>query len=271
VTVRWALMALVAVLLASCTQPTPGSAAAARHVFVIVMENHTAQQALDGPFLASFAARYGVAQNYHAVAHPSVPNYLALTSGTTWGVTDDSFHVLPREDIGDQLTSAGVTWRAYMDSMLPGRCLDSPLPYDPGHDPFVFYGGACPANVVPLTDMASDLNGDTPRFSWITPDSCHDTHSCDVATGDAWLRGEVEAIMASDAWKSRGVLFITYDEDDESADNHVVTVVAAPELGHRVSDRAYDHYSLLATVEDLLGVPRLHEAAKAQAMTDLLP
>ena len=269
---RWAAaIAALAVLLAGCAQPPSGAAAAPRHVFVIVMENHTSQQALDGPFVASLAARYGLASNYHAVSHPSVPNYLALTSGTTWGVTDDSYRVLPREDIGDQLTSAGISWRAYMDSMLPGRCMDSPVPYDPGHDPFIFYGGACPSNVVPLSEMAADLRGDTPRFSWVTPDRCHDTHDCDVAEGDAWLKTQVDAIMASDAWKSGGVLFITYDEDDESADNHVLTLVVAPGMGHRVSSRAYDHYSLLATVEDLLGVPRLHEAAKAQPMTDLVP
>lgn len=268
---RAVLLLVLAVLVAACAQPASQAAAPARHVFVIVMENHSAQQALDGPFVASLAAKYAVAQNYHAVSHPSVPNYLALTSGTTWGVTDDSYHVLPREDIGDQLTSKGISWRAYMDSMLPGHCLDSPVPYDPGHNPFAFYGGACPPNVVPLTGLASDLGGDTPRLSWITPDRCHDTHDCDVATGDAWLRGQVGAIMASDAWKSGGVLFITYDEDDENADNRVLTLVVAPGLGHRVSNRAYDHYSLLASIEDLVGVPRLHEAAKAQPMTDLLP
>ena len=268
---RVAVLILIAVVLGACTQAPGGSAAAPRHVFVIVMENHTSQEALDGSFVASLATQYGVAENYHAVAHPSVPNYLAITSGTTWGVTDDSYHVLPREDIGDQLTSAGISWRAYMDSMQPGHCLDSPLPYDPGHNPFAFYGGSCPSNVVPLTDMASDLRGDTPRFSWITPDRCHDTHDCDVSEGDSWLRGQVGAIMASDAWKSGGVLFVTYDEDDESADNKVLMLVVARGLGHRVSNRTYDHYSFLATLEDLLGVPRLHQAAQAQPMTDLLP
>jgi len=268
---RTAALGLLAFILAACTQSPFGSAAPGRHVFLIVMENHTSQQALDGPFIASLAAKYGTAANYHAVAHPSVPNYLALTSGTTWGVTDDSFHVLPRQDIGDQLTASRTSWRAYMDSMLPGHCLDSPLPFDPGHNPFAFYGGACPSNVVPLSEMASDLTGDTPRFSWITPDRCHDTHDCDVVQGDEWLRGQVGAIMASDAWKSGGVLFITYDEDDESADNRVLTLVVAPGMSHRVSNRAYDHYSLLATVEDLLGVPRLHEAAGATPMSDLLP
>ena len=235
------------------------------------MENHTAEQALSGPFTASLANEYGVAENYHAIGHPSVPNYLALTSGSTWGVGDDSYHALPRQDIGTELTRAGVSWRAYMEGLTDAGCIDSPMPYDPGHNPFAFYGGACPPNVVPLTSLSEDLAGSTPRFSWITPDRCHDTHDCDVATGDAWLRQEVGQIIASPAWKANGVLFITWDEDDQNADNKVLTLVVAPGVAHRTSSRLYTHYSLLATIEDLLGVKRLGESAGASPMTDLLP
>jgi phosphatidylinositol-3-phosphatase len=212
-----------------------------------------------------------VANNYHAVSHPSVPNYLALTSGSTWGIGDDSYRVLPREDIGTELTGAGIRWRAYMDGLTSAGCLDSPLPYDPGHNPFAFYGGACPSNVVPLTQLAGDLSADAPTFMWITPDRCHDTHDCGVATGDAWLHRQVDQITASDAWKSNGVLFITWDEDDTNGDNRVLTLVVAPHTSHVASSRAYTHYSLLATVEDLLGVKRLGDSAGVNPMRDLLP
>src|SRR4029077_15768935 len=80
-----------------------GSPSPPRHVFVIVMENKSPEEALSGSFTASLAAKYREAANYHAVAHPSVPNYLAMTSGSTWGVTDDSYHALPAQDIGAQL------------------------------------------------------------------------------------------------------------------------------------------------------------------------
>lgn len=261
----------LAALSADCTGSAGTSTATAgsRHVFVIVMENRSPEEALQGAFTASLASRFGVAGDYHAVAHPSVPNYLALTSGQTWGVEDDSYHVLPRRDLGSQLTAAGVTWRAYMDGMTAG-CLDSPVPYDPGHNPFVFYGGACPANVVPLTSLGADLGGNTPRFTWITPDMCHDEHSCGVPVGDGWLRQTVGKIMASKAWSEDGVLFITWDEDDGSADNRVLTLVVAPQGVHRVSSRPYTHYSLLASVEDLLGVGRLGKAASAAPMSDLV-
>ena len=254
----------------ACAGAPTATAPPSRHVFLVVMENHSAAEALNGTFVADLAARYGVADDYHAVAHPSVPNYLALTSGQTWGVQDDSYRVLPKADLGDQLTTAGISWRAYMEGLGPQGCLDSPVPYDPGHNPFAFYGGACPPNVVPLSVQAADLTGATPRFSWITPDRCHDGHDCTVAESDAWLRGEVGAIMASGAWKSNGVLFITWDEDDGSADNRVLTLVIAPGGGHRVSKRSYTHYSLLATIEDLMGVGRLANAAQAAPMTDLL-
>jgi len=263
---------LVAVLLGACEGVSGGhiDSRVARHVFLIVMENHSAREALAGQFTASLAAKYGVATNYRAITHPSVPNYLALTSGSTWGVTDDSYHKLPKQDLGTQLTSAGVAWRAYIEGLGDSGCLNSPVPYDPGHNPFAFYGGACPSNVVPLASFAGDLAGSTPQFSWITPDRCHDTHDCSVATGDDWLKQTVEEITRSSAWKHSGVLFITWDEDDSSASNQVLTLVVTPSLGHRASNRAYDHYSLLATIEDIMGVGRLGHAAEAQPMNDLV-
>ena len=234
------------------------------------MENHSATESLTGPFTAALAAKYGVAMNYHAVTHPSVPNYLALTSGSTWGVTDDSFHSLPKRDLGSELTTAGVSWRAYMEGLTSAGCLSSPLPYDPGHNPFAFYGGQCPRNVVPLTDLAPDLAGSTPRFSWIGPDRCHDMHDCTLAVGDSWLGGVVAQVTTSEAWKTNGVIFITWDEDGGDAGNNVLALVIASGVGHRVSTRMYTHYSLLATVEELLGVGRLGEAESATPMNDLL-
>jgi acid phosphatase len=99
---------------------------------------------------------------------------------------------------------------------------------------------------------------------------CHDTHDCPVATGDDWLKQVVGQITYSAAFKNNGVLFITWDEDDGSASNHVLTLVVTPGTRHMVSSRPYDHYSLLATIEDLMGVGRLGHAAQAQPMKDLL-
>jgi hypothetical protein len=257
--------------MAGCARAGAATPPPPRHVFVIVMENKSPQQALRGTFTASLAAKYRVAGNYAAIAHPSLPNYLALSSGQTWGVQDDNYQVLPRGGLGDQLTAAGVSWRAYMEGMTSGRCLNSPYPYVVRHNPFAFYGGHCPDNVVPLTSLAADLDGPkAPLFSWISPDACHDQHDCGLSVGDDWLRQTVGTITQSKAWAANGVLFITWDEDDGATENKVLTLVIAPHQSHKVSSKPYTHYSLLATVEDLLGAGRLGNAAQAKPMTDLV-
>jgi len=248
--------------------PSP-SPAPAPSVFVIVMENKTYADALSGTYTASLARRYGVATNYHAVSHPSLPNYLALTSGSTWGIADDGYHRLPAQGLGDELTAAGISWRAYMEGMT-GGCFDSPYPYALKHNPFAYYGGACPPNVVSLAPLATDLAADTPRFVWITPDLCHDTHDCSVATGDAWLAQVVPEVMASRAWSAGGLLLLTWDEGFGTS-NEVLTVALEPGAGHVETATRYDHYSLLATIEDRLGVARLGATAQAAPMRDIAP
>jgi len=279
----WLLTLLIAISACAGSTPTGGRPptpppegaspiprpAPTAHVFVIVMENRSYRQALAQPFTAHLAGQYAVATNDHAVAHPSLPNYLALTAGTTFGITDDDYHRLPETGIGWQLTRRGIPWRAYMEGMT-GGCFDSPYPYAVKHNPFAYYGGACPSNVVPLTRLPADLEGDTPRFVWITPDLCHDGHDCSSRQADDFLAGIVPRILASPAWQRGGVLFITWDESSEEGDgNRVPAIVVAPDLVRHVTDRYHDHYSVLATVEDRLGVPRLGEAAHAQPFDEL--
>src|SRR2546428_4443348 len=152
-----AALAVVAVLAVACGQtPATPTKQQPPHVFLIVMENHSSSQAMRGQFTASLAAKYRVADNYRAITHPSVPNYLALTSGKTWGVRDDSYYSLPADDLGTQLTDAGVIWRADMAGMVRPARLDKPPPYDPGDNPFAYYGGRCPPNVVPLNPLSND-------------------------------------------------------------------------------------------------------------------
>ena len=268
---RWIALALAALTLAcACARTSLPPIAEPKRVFVIVMENHSYEEALQGAYTADLEKQVGVATNYHAITHPSVPNYLAITSGQTWGVNADIYRPLPPEDVGHQLTSANIRWRAYMEGLVPGRCIDSPQPYDGDHNPFAYYGGRCPSNVVPFSELSQDLNTTATRFSWIGPDSCHDQHDCSIAAGDDWLRQTVGMITSSPAWQADAVLFITWDEDSGRTDNQVLTLVLRPDVKHRVSAVSYDHYSLLATTEDILGVPRLANAATAQPMRDLI-
>jgi phospholipase C len=234
------------------------------------MENRSYSQAIAGRYIAQLAKQYAAATNYHGVTHPSLPNYLAMTSGSTWGIADDGFHALPPGGLGAQLTKAGVSWRAYMEGMNNG-CFRSGYPYALKHNPFAYYGGACPSNVVNFTQFPRDIaSADVPRFVWITPGLCHDGHDCSTAIADQWLAQTVPQILATGAWKEGGVLFITWDEGEDSA-NSVLTLVIKPDPETHTSSAAYNHYSLLATIEDRLGVPRLGAAGKAAAITDLAP
>ena len=246
----------------------PSPQATPSHVFVIVLENRSEAQVIGSGYIAQLAQQYAYASNYHGVSHPSLPNYLALTSGTTYGIADDGWHSLPAGGLGAQLSNAGVDWRAYMEGMSNG-CYRSPYPYALKHNPFGYYGGACPQQVVPFDNFASDMAGTVPRFVWITPGLCHDGHDCSNSVVDAWLAQTVPTILNSPAWQDGGVLYVTWDEGEDSA-NSVLTLVIHPDTLLHKSDRSYNHYSLLATIEDQLGLPRLGAAAQATSMNDLL-
>lgn len=232
------------------------------------MENHSYDRAMTGSYTASLAKKYSVATQYHAVGSPSLPNYLALTSGNTYGIADDGYYRLPAGGIGAQLTHAGVLWRAYMEGMTSG-CFNSPYPYALKHNPFAYYGGSCPNQVVNFSHFAADMRTEVPQFVWITPGLCHDGHDCSTAQADQWLARTVPLILATDAWKNNGLLLITWDEGDDKA-NHVLTLAIQPNPVVRASATSYNHYSLLATIEDRLGLPRLGHASNATAMTDLV-
>jgi hypothetical protein len=247
----------------SSASPSPSPTPAARHVFVIVLENTSSQLALRQPYIATLAKQYAVATNYAAVSSPSLPNYLAMTSGSTWGIRDDNYHKLPDTGLGSQLTSAGISWKAYMEGFT-GDCYSSPYPYALKHNPFAYYGGVCPPNVVPMTDLAADLNGTTPQLSWITPGMCNDGHDCGVRAADRWLAQFVPQITSSTAWKRDGALFIVWDESS-AQDGRVALLVVTPSLRGQLT-MPLNHFSLLATIADRLGVARLGLAKQASSL-----
>ena len=220
------------------------------------------------PYETELAAACGLATNYNGVTHPSLPNYIAATSGSTHGITDNeppSSHPLDVPSIFSQVKATGRTWRGYMES-APGPCpLTSNGLYVVKHDPAPYYTGIrsdCAVWDVPMgtTDggnFLTDLTGGTlPAFSFLTPDLCNGTHDCPVSTGDAWLRSWFSKILASPTYLAgRTVIFLTWDEDDGSAANHIPLIVVSPSTvaGTRSGTR-FDHYSLLKTTEQLLGI-----------------
>jgi acid phosphatase len=248
-----------------------GTVPAFNHIFTIVMENHSYSQIIgsgSAPYINSLAAKYGLATNYVAVAHPSLPNYLALTGGSTFGITSDctTCFVSAPNIAKDRVEASGRSWKAYMESMPRACFVGDSYPYMQKHDPFIYFNdirtNAAECNkVVPYSTLATDLGsaGTTPNYAWITPNMCNDMHDCSVSTGDTWLKNNVPAILNSAAFTTQNsLLMITWDEDNGASGNHVATLVIAKDVpaGFRSSVR-YTHYSLLRTVESAWGLAPL--------------
>lgn len=239
------------------------------HVVWIVLENvgYSVIGSPSAPYLNSLASACGLATNDVAVSHPSLPNYVALTSGSTQGITDDgepSTHPLASPSIFSEL---GNNWRALVESM-PSRCdRITSGDYAARHNPAVYYRSlesSCQRNDLPMS-LPLNLSA---RFTFIVPNICNDMHSCPVATGDAWLRRMVPTILASPLYQSQSLaLFITFDENNLRASNRVPTLVVAPSVprGDRVGT-SFNHYSLLRTTESLLHLGLLGGARTAHSM-----
>jgi hypothetical protein len=262
------------------------------HVVVVVMENQECGDIIGNgaaPYINSLAGKYALATSFYAVTHPSLPNYLALTGGSTFGIRSDctTCHVATT-NLVDQLETAGLSWKAYMETM-PSPCFRGAHAglYAKKHDPFLYYddisqNAARCAHVVPLDRLAVDLRrGELPAFAWITPNQCNDMHqkSCGVRAGDRFLAKLLPSVLR--AVGSHGVVFLTWDEGpgstagccEASGGGNVATIVAGPlaQPGRR-SSVSYDHYSLLRTIEDGFGLPRLRRAGCpcTPSLTDLL-
>ena len=219
------------------------------------------------PFTTRLAANCGLAANFHAEAHPSLPDYLAMTSGSTHGVSDDhspSSHHIRGPSIFSQL---GSNWRALEESMPRSCDRSSSGRYAVRHNPAAYYTGltrTCGERDVPLKRLP-DISA---RFTFITPNLCHDTHDCGVGTGDRFLAVLIPRIVKSRQYRDgHTAIFITYDENDGGAGNRIPTIVISPSTKPGTVSRArFDHYSLLRTTEDMLALAPIAGAARAASM-----
>jgi phosphatidylinositol-3-phosphatase len=243
------------------------------HVAIVVMENEEYGDVVRSgatPYINSLARRYALATRMYATTHPSLPNYLALTGGSTFAVDSDCTGcAVHATSIVSQLAHARLSWKAYMED-LPHPCFGgaSAGGYAKKHNPFAYYPGVPCSRVVPLSSLARDERARAlPRFIWITPNLCHDMHDCGPAAGDRFLSRLLPPLLRS--LGRGGLLFLTWDEgssDDGccrlASGGHIATIVAGPGARPGARMRApADHYSLLQTVEDVLGLPRLRGAA----------
>ena len=250
-----------------------------RHVIWIWFENHDVMGSSSAPFFNSIASKCGLATNYHNVTHPSLPNYVAATSGTA-SLEQLYSDCSPSDDCSSSAPSIfgqGETWKAYEESM-PSSCDPSNSgDYAVRHNPPAYYPAltTCSANDVPYPQLATDLASNAlPAFSFITPNVIDDMHDGTVAQGDTWLSVAVPALLSSDAFtQRRSLLFVTWDENDDSPGNEVATLVIARDVPAGFTSQVpYNHYSLLRTIETAWGLaPLTANDAAATAMSDFFP
>lgn len=245
-----------------------------------MLENRSYSEVIDSgdaPFLNRLARRYALATRYYALTHPSLPNYIALTTGDTGGITKDCSNCdTERPSFVNQLADAGISWRAYFESLPPDAAAPvSPYrSYDKHYDPFVytrtvFDSRQLRARLSGFGRLREDIARRTlPRFSWIAPDVEHDGHNSSVHEADRFAARLVPALLR--ALGPRGLLYVTWDEGDPNdtagrsgtSGGGRIALIAAGAFARRHTElrTEADHYSLLRTLEANFGLAALGAA-----------
>lgn len=271
----------------SSPTPSPSSTAGGKvtKLLTVFEENHTLAQMQAGmPYLNGLARRYGTATNYTALSHPSLPNYLAVTGGSTFGITDDSdpsSHPISGQSIFGQAIAAGRSAKVYAESQGSTNCLtgNSGL-YAVRHTGWPYFvdeRSSCRALQVESGETSGNFSSDAaagrlPNAGYLIPNLCNDAHhgGCDdpnagsVTLADNWLKKMLPLVFAGPDWRAgRLAVVVTADEDDGSGDNKVLTVVIHPSVKGRVVTTALNHYGLSRSYSYLVGATPLRQAAGA--------
>ncbi len=288
---RWMAPALSALALAGCvgqaamTPPPPASSVRFGHVFIVVEENANYSDVVASPsmpYLNALADKYGLATNYFANAHPSIPNYFELTTGQIVTLIDASTPQLfpvSADNVVRELLAAGKTWKSYPEDLpSAGYTGGDTGRYAVRHNPLAYFTDVQNnanqlQNLVPFTQLAADLNtANLPEYSFIVPNLCNDAHDCPLSTADTWLKTNIDPLINSTQFQKDGLLIIVFDEantlDLTAGGGHVSAVIVSP-LAKRAykSIAFYQHQSVLRLALEGLGVTKLPaDAATAPVM-----
>jgi phosphatidylinositol-3-phosphatase len=242
-----------------------------KYIQVVIFENESYDEVIgnaSAPYITSLSKTWANLTQSFAITHPSEPNYLALFSGSTQGVTSDQCPVsFAGDSLGSQLLAAKITFRGYAESM-PSKgfegcqavtdSLPSGYLYMRKHVPWTDF------SQIPASDnlvYKKPFSKPPAQFVWITPNMCNDMHDCPVATGDTWASKNLPKLIAWDK-ANDGVLILTFDENDGSPGNQIATILIGNVNPGQYSQTA-NHYNVLRTIEDVFGVKPLNNAASA--------
>jgi phosphatidylinositol-3-phosphatase len=264
--------------------PVAASQPTFSHVILIVEENHSYSEVIGNsamPYLNSLASQYGLATQYFANAHPSMPNYLMLTTGQMETFDDNFSGTISDDNSIRELVKAGKSWKAYQESIpSPGYLGGDALPYVRRHNPFSYLSdvqndSTQAANIVPFSQFSSDLASNTlPQFSFVSPDVNNDAHNGTLTAADSWLQSNIAPLLASSTFQNGGLLIITFDEsedtDQDHGGGHVATVIISSNSKMNFQSKTeYQHQSLLRLVLAASGVNTFPgTAASAPDMTE---
>lgn len=233
------------------------------------------------PNFNRYAQAYTLLKAHYAVTHPSLPNYLTLIGGDTFGVTlncNDCY--IDAASLPDLIEASGRTWRTYQERMPSACYLGDAFKYAQKHNPFIYFTpirentARCQAGIVPLTQLDSDLAAQAlPNFVFITPDLCNSAHDCLTSTADAWLGTIASKIQGYlEAQGQPYLIILTWDEGqgnhsccglpEEQAGGRIATVLISPQVRPGFQDETpYTHYSILKTISAAWHLPYLAHAA----------
>ena len=265
------------------------------HIVLIIFENKEFSTVIGSPDMTTFnqlADAHSLLTQEYATLHPSLPNYLALIGGDTFGITDDcDFNdcYINAPSLPDLIEQSGRTWKTYQNNMPEPCFTGNTLQYVRKHDPFIFFDPIrldverCRRSIVPLTQMDADLAAnDLPNFIFITPDICNSSHDCALDRADAFLKEQMDKLIpALGATGQPYLIILTWDEGQgdhsccglpESAGGRVATVLISPQARENFQDATpYSHYSILKTISQAWSLPFLGHAADTETSLILAP
>jgi phosphatidylinositol-3-phosphatase len=253
----------------------PGGAAvpAPAHIVLVVMENHAYGDIIGNPaapFVNGLARQGALFSRSFAVTHPSEPNYLALFSGSTHGITDDSCpHTFTAPNLAADLAAAAKTFTGYAEGLpAVGSPVCTAGNYARKHVPWVNFANVPASASQPFASFPGSRLAALPAVSWVIPNLCDDMHDCAVATGDSWLRRHLGG-YAHWAMTHHSLLIVTWDEDEGSAANHILTIIAGQSVRPGTYRQRITHYNVLATIEAAYHLHRDGHAATAGPITGI--
>jgi phosphatidylinositol-3-phosphatase len=243
------------------------------HTVIVLEENHGYGEVIgsaQAPYLDQLARQGALFTDSHAITHPSEPNYLALFSGSTQGVTDDSCpHSFSAPNLAAGLLAAGRTFAGYAEDLpTTGSQVCSAGEYARKHVPWTNFSNVPTSDSKPFGAFPAGNYARLPTVSFVIPNLCDDMHDCPVASGDSWLKAHLSG-YASWAMTHHSLLIITWDENDGSPGNQIPTIFFGQPVRSGRYPEPITHYSVLRTLEELYRLPLTGHAATASLITGI--